>query len=161
MNDLIYDYITAGVDMLISAVILSGVVLLLRGTVILNQYSANQQATAEKVTYYKEFSIYDNTNNLSSADVISALVYYKDELDVVISLNASCTDLVYYDKINKVYVHNNAGAISKSASEDVMKGWVNSTLTFKGQIIEDGGSKPAKPRYYQGGAITGLYFTKK
>lgn len=162
MNDLVYDYITAGVDMIISAVILSGVVLLLRGTVILNQYSANQQATAERVSYYKEYSIYDNTSNLSSADVISALVYYKDNFSVVIDISGNGSKLITWNqRLSRYELVSNGSITANTKSEDTMKGWISSTLRFHGQIIEDGKGKPVKAQYYQGGAITGLYFTKK
>ena len=70
MTDLIYDYITIGVDMIICAAVLAAVIVLLRGSVTLSQFSAMQQANADRVNYYKEYSIYDNTTGLSSADAI-------------------------------------------------------------------------------------------
>ena len=160
MNDLIYDYITAGVDMLTTAVILSGVVLLLRGTTILNQYSANQQVTSQKVGYYKEYNIYDNVSGLSSADAISALIYYKDTIDVVVNIGSNQT--IYWDKNSKKYIKaSGSSVVSSTTSEDTMKSWINSTYLFKSQLCEDGAGNVSNPTNYKGGTITGIYFTKQ
>ena len=58
MTDLVYDYLTMGVDMMISAAMLAAIVVLLRGSVVLSQYSATQQMNTDRINYYKQYNMY-------------------------------------------------------------------------------------------------------
>lgn len=93
MTDLIYDYITTAVDMVISAAILSSVVMLLYTSSRLSVEIINSQSTADTLAYYMQFNQYDNEEVITS-DVISALVKFADEVEIVV-----------YDTSNNVVVH--------------------------------------------------------
>lgn len=142
MTDLIYDYITMGIDMIVSASILAVIVILLRGASILSNQNAMQQANADKIDYYREYSMYDNTTNLSAAEVKSALAYYKNDLVIVIQ-------------------HGGSTAY-KSTPNGTPQGSVNAigaNYKYKAQIFEDNKSTPSE--YYSGGIITGILFIKQ
>lgn len=165
MTDIVYDYLTMGVDMIISAVILTAIVVLLQTVTILNNYSAQQQATADRITYYKQFNMYDNTENLSSADIVSALIYYKGELDIKVKF--SCNDptstsskVLYYDSGKDEYVmRTSGGAESRTNKESVMKAWIKSTSKFDAVLYEDMAEEPFPSTHYKGGIVTGITFT--
>lgn len=93
MTDLVYDYITTAVDMVISAAILSSIVMLLYTSSRLSVEIVNSQSTADTLAYYMQFNQYDNEECITS-DIISALVKYADQMEVVV-----------YDKSNHVIVH--------------------------------------------------------
>jgi len=81
MTDVIYDYITTGVDLLINAVILSGIIMLLYTSTSLAQTISTQQYASAKVQYYREFNMYDD-KVVSPSDVIGCLLYYRDNFDI-------------------------------------------------------------------------------
>lgn len=181
MTDLVYDYIATGVDMIISAVILSAIVVLLRGTSTLTSFSANQQAIVEGISYYKEFNIYDNTKNLSSADVISTFSRYRSEVEISLSMgrelydvdgdgakdgiirisNKSGTTLFANDKyVVFFYKSNNAATGEKSTSItfEQLRKMLPADFTYSAKICEDGAEAPSE--YYGGGVISGIKIVK-
>lgn len=152
MTDLIYDYISTGVDMMIYAAILSTVIVLLRMSAVLTSYNANQNANAERVNYYKEYSMYDNTNNLSSADVLSAAVYYQYDLEVKIIIPSGHTYVTrpksgggYYDVTDNTVI-----------DYDTLKTALGSTHTWQAKLFENGNNTVSD--YYTGGIISGIQF---
>lgn len=155
MTDLIYDYITMGVDMMISGAILASVVILLRSSTILSAYSAQQQATTDRINYYKEFSMYDCTDKLLSPDVLSAMVYYKYDLDVVIQIGS---DIYTNDRRTGKYYKNGTQVLTYEQLSTA----VGTQLKFKAYLVEDfkkSGTEPAiSSSGYMGGVITGLKF---
>lgn len=163
MTDLIYDYITMGVDLLIAAAIIAAVVILLRGTTLLNAYSANQQAASERINYYKEFNKYDCTENLVSADVISAMLYYRYNIEIVIIKDGS----IYTNKPTSGTKID--GKIYKDGSELTVNNFRNElvpNLIWKANLYEDSnnpsgnGASSGAPSVngYKGGVITGIIF---
>lgn len=161
MTDLIYDYISSGVDMLLNGVILSAVVVLLYSTTLLNSYSAAQQATSERVNYYREYNKYDNTSNLSMADALSALTYYAGDVEVIIKINAT-TWFGYDNAKKKYYVANGATKSYFATVNDLKQNNVimnNATSSFNSKVYEDLSNTASD--YYQGGVITGITFTKQ
>lgn len=163
MTDLIYDYITLGVDMIISAAILASIVLLLRTSTLLSMYSAQQQATSDKLNYYREFSMYDCTNNLTGADVLSALTYYRYDLDIVVTLSGgSAYYTVYNDRSNgKYYIKTNNGN-PVECDYAYVSNIINSTYTFGANLAENynninnGGALSTSG--YTGGVVSGIKF---
>lgn len=155
MTDLIYDYISAGVDMMIYAAILSTVIVLLRMSAVLTAYNANQNANAERVNYYKEYSMYDNTNNLSSADVLSAAVYYQYDLEVKIVIPGGHT-YATRPKQGGGYYDVNANTV---IDYDELKSALGSTHTWSAKLYENG-SSTVNSEFYTGGIITGIEFTR-
>ena len=149
MTDLIYDYISTGVDMLITAAILSGVVILLRSTITLNNYSANQQASTERIGYYKEFNKYDCTNTLVTADILSAMIYYRYDLQIYVKVNTDATRTnytVYTNKPNASYVidgnfyeitGNGSDPISDPLTIEYLRNAIKPNYQFKAFLYED------------------------
>lgn len=169
MTDLIYDYISMGVDMMISAAILTAVVVLIRGSTILSAHSAQQQATTDRLNYYREYSMYDCTDNLLSPDALSAITYYRYDLDVVIVLKGSGGSTVtitnYLDngsvhKYEGYYYKSVNGGTAQRISRDDLTFLIGSTRKFSCMLFEDF-SSTGSTEGYQGGIITGLKFTEK
>ena len=160
MTDLIYDYITQGVDLLVNAVILSAVILLLNSTRILNEYSANQQATSQRIGYYKEYAMYDNTSNLTVADVISAISRYNEDLEIVITHSKHHT-IVYENDMFVCKCSNHAAGVNKYTSTMDNFRTNNATTKYYAYIMEDNNSCEGSSDSYQGGVITGIWFTTK
>lgn len=163
MTDLIYDYITMGVDMIICAAVLAAVVVLLRGSVTLSQFSAMQQANADRVNYYKEYSIYDNTTGLSSADAISALQYYKNDLQVYVyfTTNSRSGNVIRCDnKTGKFYRSTNGGGSWTEVSSENLSTYIKSNYVFKCHIGEDGAPLSGLSDSYSGGVITSIVFER-
>lgn len=165
MTDIVYDYITMGVDMIISGVILTAIVVLLKTVTILNNYSAQQQAVADRITYYKQFNMYDNTANLSSADVVSALIYYKGQIDIRVKFDCndprvSGTSVLYYDNTTDKFILDVVSGEDKSSSSaSEMKEWIKSTSKFNAILYEDMADASNPSSHYKGGVITGITFT--
>lgn len=154
MTDLVYDYITMGVDMMISAAILAAVVILLRGSTLLSMYSAQQQSTTDRINYYKEYAMYDCTQGLLSPDVLSTMVYYKYDLDIVIQID----NIIYTnDKKTGKYYMNGTQITYDQLSHDI-----GTDKKFKSWLVEDfkkSGNNPVLSQNgYQGGVISGIKF---
>lgn len=162
MTDLIYDYISQGVDMIINASILAAIVILLRNATVLSTVSAMQQANSDRLNYYRQYSMYDNTEGLSCADVASCLQYYRNDLCIVIDLGEKRYDTIrkcfgnrtsYKGKslpsngLHKVIVSNNrsTGKYVVQIDSDVFSGvpydyvsaLIGSTDTFTSKLYED------------------------
>lgn len=156
MTDLVYDYITMGVDMMISAAILAAVVILLRGSTLLSIYSAQQQSTTDRINYYKEYAMYDCTQGLLSPDVLSTIVYYKYDLDIVIQDDSN---IYTNDKKTGKYYMNGV-----QITYDQLVQNIGTTKKFKAWLVEDFKKSGADPvlsqNGYQGGVISGIKFVK-
>lgn len=171
MTDVIYDFLSQGVDMIISGAILAGIVVLLRASTILSNYSANQQATADRLNYYREYNIYDQGEHLSCADAISCLMYYRFSIDVVIEcsntrsvvnpstgllVDVTTVDRYYNDKSTGVFYRESEG-VQESITYDALKSDIGSSRIFNSMIYENGSSDPSLSGY-TGGVITGIKF---
>ena len=156
MTDMIYDYITMGVDLLINAVILAGIVLLLRNATILSQISATQQANADRINYYKEYAKFDCTTKLSSADVLSAMSYYKSD-HVIVTIGQGGTK--YVTQNGKWYKTSASGQLVPSNMQEVSNA-LGADWAFKAYLFEDGwsGNGSLSTQGYEGGTISGIKF---
>lgn len=155
MTDLVYDYITMGVDLIINAVILAGIVLLLKNASILSQISATQQANADRINYYKEYAKFDCTTNLSTADVLSAMSYYKnDHTIVVISDNGK-----YSTMHGNWYKHEADNSVTETDMKTVSEA-LGSIGLYKANLFEDdwSGDGSLSMEGYTGGTISGVMF---
>lgn len=83
MTDLIYDYITQGIDLLICAAILSSVTVLLYANTQMQSAVALQQAYREEMRYYAQFNQYDNTT-IKGTSVVSGSIHLEDTTKVFI-----------------------------------------------------------------------------
>lgn len=163
MTDLIYDYITMGVDMIICAAVLAAIVVLLRGSVVLSQVSSTQQANADRVNYYKEYSVYDNTQGLTSADAVSALQYYKNDIEVYVyySTNSRTGKVVRNDPTTgKFYYSTNGGSTWNPLSSADIPGQLKSNFVYKCHIGEDGTGLNNLSDSYSGGVVTCIIFER-
>lgn len=162
MTDLVYDYLTMGVDMMISAAVLAAVVVLLRGSAVLSQYSAIQQMNTDRINYYKEYNMYDMTEGLTAADAKSALSYYRNTATVYVWLNSTGTSygnkcIKTDPKTGKYYYIDTLGQTEITYND--ISTYIPSTMLFKCKLAEDNQSKLFNDTStYKGGVITTLIF---
>ena len=157
MTDLIYDYITQAVDLIIAAAVLSSIIILLRTAIVLGNVSANQTANSNRLSYYKEYSKYDCKDSLNCADALSAIVYYRDTITVVYYPTTATNYTIYNDpnKDGKFFINDN-GAITEINYETLKRECTRyADHHYKGLLYEDL-SSDASTGGYQGGVITGI-----
>ena len=155
MTDLIYDYITMGVDLMINAMVLTTVIVLLYNANILSQISSAQQANSDRVNYYKEYAKFDCTSDLSCADILSAMSYYKNDHYILVVTGGQtliATNGEWYidnlnNKTNMHTVSNILGSVDKYNAWLYEDNWLGNS----GNISYSG---------YEGGIISGIYFKK-
>ena len=157
MTDLIYDYISMGVDMILTAAILSAIVVLLRSSVILSSYQANLQANSDRMNYYKQYNMYDCTTNLVSADVVSALIYYRYDLNIVVVDSAG--NILIHNDIRTGKFYKGAGT-STPITIDEMKDLLPANKKYSANLVENGASAPTGLSY-SGGLVTGIKFVRQ
>lgn len=98
MTDLIYDFITTGIDLMLIGGILSALIVMLRGSAQLTAVIASQHATTQEFDYYLQYHMYDNTEGLSSSDALSAIVGHRFDLYCFIAIpDGSGTTHYYYN----------------------------------------------------------------
>jgi hypothetical protein len=97
--------------------------------------------------------MYDCTTNLYSTDVLSAMVYYRYDLDVVIQIN---TTIYFNDKsTGKFYVTDSSG--TRQVTYSYLSGVLGSTKKFRANLVEDLNNTVSADGY-AGGIITGIKF---
>ena len=84
MTDLIYDFVTTGIDLMLIGGVLSALIVMLRGSAQLTQVISAQHATTQEFDYYLQYHMYDNTEGLSSSDALSAIVGHRFDLFVFV-----------------------------------------------------------------------------
>lgn len=159
MTDLVYDHISMGVDMILTAAILAAVVTLLRSAVVLSSYQANIAANSDRMNYYKQYNMYDNTDTLCSADVLSALVYYRYDLSIVVNGADGVTIISNNPSTGKFYRHEGGAAIECTVQE--MSIILTAERTYSSKLFEDliDVTTGTPYEHYQGGLVTGIKFT--
>lgn len=161
MTDLIYDYITLGVDMMISGAILASVIVLLRSSAILSTYASNQQQVSDRIGYYREYAMYDCTQELLSPDVLSTITYYRYSLEVVINMG---NNVIYNDRNSGKYYLKEGSNNPIEISHDTLVSRIGTSNMFKAYLWEDfqktGANYNLSTGGYQGGVVTGIQFTQ-
>lgn len=166
MTDLIYDYITMGVDMMISAAILTSVVVLLRSSTILSTYSAQQQATSDRLNYYREYAMYDCTENLLSPDVLSAITYYRYDLAITIQMGSNIISNFYISPYGTESITGKYYLNGEEVDRETVVNMLGTDKQFSSLLWEDF-QKDGASGYtfstsgYTGGLITGIKFTQQ
>lgn len=158
MTDIVYDYITTGIDMIVSSVIVAAVVVLLRSATIMTSYTSTQQEVADRLNYYKEYVAYDRTTDSLSPDVVSTMSYYKYDIDIVIQLKTG----VIWTNYTGIGMHDHEGKYYCNGTEKTYDDFVDaigSTKTFSANLYEDFSDNPSTDGY-KGGLITGIKFTE-
>lgn len=84
MTDLIYDFISTGVDLILVGSVLAAMIVMMRGSANLTTLISHQQVVTEEFDYYLKYHMYDNQEGLSAADALSAMVGNRFELHVCI-----------------------------------------------------------------------------
>lgn len=164
MTDLVYDYITTGVDMMVTAAILAAVVLLLKSTSMLSSYSAQQQANSDRVQYYREYSMYDATSGLTASDALSALKFYGNSIEVYVWLDSTSTSYggtcLKADGKGKYYYKTPSSGWTEVAGANLVS-YIPPTASFKCKIGEDFKDKVfTNNGTYAGGIISQIIFYK-
>lgn len=168
MTDLVYDYISTGVDMILMAAILSSIVVLLRSSMILSSYQADLTANSDRMNYYRQYNMYDNTDDLCSADVVSALIFFCHDHQLVV--NDTDGRLLVRNNTNDGTFYFGPAASSHvptgKAASDYEEGdvcttqqlgeFLRSDWTWNAQLFEDGSSTGSS--HYSGGIVTGIKF---
>jgi hypothetical protein len=98
MTDLIYDFISTGVDLILVGSVLAAMIVMMRGSANLTTLISHQQVVTEEFDYYLKYHMYDNQEGLSAADALSAMVGNRFDLHVCI-----------YDPATKKSYMNNPG----------------------------------------------------
>lgn len=117
MTDLVYDFITTGVDMVISAAILSSIVVMLYTSSALSVEITNSQATVETLRYYAKFNQYDDVV-VSASDAIGAVVRYADDMPVIVMDETGITT-VYTTGDGKVYYYDKSTGVTLEVDKSV------------------------------------------
>lgn len=171
MTDLLFDALSLGVDSVVSGAIVSMIVAVLSMSTQLSNYTAQQRAVADSVNYYRQYSIYDG-NTVSTADVISAMVYFRQDLDIYVCYDGSvyaCKDGTYYQynytgATGEFYVGNRAQLYEFIATVNTFNvisysdlvNALDSSKSYESHVCED--LKLTVSNRYNGGVITGIIF---
>lgn len=160
MTDLIYDYITQGVDLILAAAILSSVVILLRSATVLSATSANQTANSQRLGYYREYAKFDCKDDLTCADALSAIVYYRDSVQINFYPTAGNTTYVIQNdptKDGKFFIKPDASHPAYEIDYQTLKDECGKHVgaNYKARLFEDNSTTPSTTGY-QGGIITGI-----
>ena len=163
MTDLIYDALTMGVDMIISSVILSSIVMLLSSTQQLNSIQAMQTANADMMNYYREYNQFDNTD-VNSSDVLGCILYYRGTLEVMIN-GYDSYERLYLDKDGKIWFWSDYRDMSTKveATDEKVRSFISVNRFYNAKLVEDRfglSSETVAGSHYQGGVITGIIFNQ-
>ena len=163
MTDLIYDALTMGVDMIISSVILSSIVMLLSSTQQLNSIQAMQTANADMMNYYREYNQFDNTD-VNSSDVLGCILYYRGTLEVMIN-GYDNYERLYLDKDGKIWFWSDYRDTSTKveATDEKVRSFISVNRFYNAKLVEDRFglfSEIVAGSHYQGGVITGIIFNQ-
>lgn len=138
MTDLVYDYVTMGVDMIVNAVLLSAICVLLYTTSTLSIEISNQQATADSLSYYMEFNQFDGTDVLA-ADVIGAILRYHKSLDIKVTMSGSKT-ITCETTTGKVVYQLSGVSQEIAATTAVLSSIITSDKQFTAQVYTSSGT---------------------
>lgn len=89
MTDVLYDFISTGVDLVLVAAVIAIMLTMLRGSARLTNVIAEQQVTTAEFDRYLQLHKYDNQNNLAFADALSAIVGYRYDMRVFIKASGN------------------------------------------------------------------------
>lgn len=96
MTDIIYDFISTGVDLILVGSVLSAMIIMMRGSTQLTTLISNQQVVTEEFDYYLQYHMYDNQEGLAAADALSAMVGNRYDLFVCIEDPTDTEGTTYY-----------------------------------------------------------------
>lgn len=101
MTDVIFEAVALGVDSIISGAVISIIVAVLALNNKLNAYIAQQETFAKAATYYRQYSMYNNSR-IMATNALSTFLYYDDDIDVImidVDLSPSVMKARIYEKL--------------------------------------------------------------
>lgn len=171
MTDIIYDFISTGVDLILIGGILSSLIIMLRGSTQLTNVISNQQATSDELDYYLQYHKYNDSVGMSSADALSALVGYRSDLNVFIVIPSDDSDTpaswytIYNNPATGKYYKKHAYApatqdfgFSDEESipyDDVVKE-LNSTWNYNSYLCTSAGNRFKKAEFDRNTVVTAI-----
>ena len=159
MTDLVYDFISSGVDLIMTAAVLASVIVLLRSTNQLSQVQADQQMVADRINYYREFNVYDS-HDVTGVDVVGAIIKYYKDFDMVVHLQDGGYLAIGRDGVIKRFNSAGVEVLPRPAFEaGALQVIINTDYTYGAQIKEDNNGLPSDQ--YEGGLLSGLVFRYK
>ena len=178
MTDIVYDMIAGGVDLIFMSAMLASVILLLRSGIILTSMSSAQQDNANRTVYYKPYYIYDNKDNLASADALSVLLKNRSEVFTMVDIGKPTSGVIsthnyIINNINTGEIYNigNVNPInydyasnsSKKISSEELRELLESDYIYHSYIYEDGSEKNGIDKVsmsYSGGVISAVRLSR-
>lgn len=138
MTDLIYDFISTGVDLILVGSVLAAMIVMMRGSTQLTTLISNQQIVTEEFDYYLQYHMYDNQDGLASADALSAIVGNRFELIVCIKADG---EIYMNDPETGKYYKVSATSENKSMAECAQLCDAGTALDYK-QLAATAGLSP-------------------
>lgn len=173
MTDVIYDFISTGVDLLLVGAVLSALIVMMRGSTQLTTLISNQQIVTEEFDYYLQYHMYDNHDGLCSADALSAIV--GNRFDLIVCIDGGDGNIYMNNPDNGNYYKVTGTSNEKSMSDCAALCNAGTQLTYKELAAEDGlspanqyhanimvleGGVLKKSNFTRDSIIVGLYFEK-
>jgi hypothetical protein len=149
--------------MILTAAILSAMIVLLQTATTLTSVTAMQQANSDMVDYYRQFNHLDNTV-VTSNDLLGYLTRYKNDLSAYIIAPSGHRITLENDVLTFLRYNSSTGNYTPETNHN-LEWFANYSLTpgktFKVILLEDGESisdiSNINDEYYDGGVITGIY----
>ena len=170
MTDIIYDFISTGVDLLLIGAVLSAMLVMLRGSNQLTKMISEQDATAQEFDYYLQYHAYDNQDGLATADALSAIAGYRFELYVCIKdgSNYYVNDIETgkYYKISDTIVDKKVSQIKSMISSGTKLTYkelttaVTTGAKFKARLLSVKNDKLIFEDFSRNTLVLGIYFEK-
>lgn len=173
MTDVIYDFISTGVDLLLIGAVLSALITMMRGSTQLTTLISNQQIVTEEFDYYLQYHMFDNHDGLCSADALSAMV--GNRFDLIVCIDDGAGNIYMNNPDDGNYYKVSTGSEGKSMAECAQYCKSGTELSYKELAAEDALSPAnnfhANIMVLEGGVlnsstfsrdsiIVGLYFKK-
>lgn len=168
MTDLIYDFISTGVDLLLIGAVLAAMIVMMRGSTQLTQLISDQQVTTEEFDYYLQYHAYDNQVGLSSADALSAIVGNRFDIWVCIKDGSTCyinnpeTGKYYktnFTTIGKTPSQCATAMTTTIAYQDLSKA-LNPSAMYKAKLVVLDNGKFQVDSFNRDTVIFGIYFER-
>lgn len=172
MTDVIYDFISTGVDLLLIGAVLSALIVMMRGSTQLTTLISNQQIVTEEFDYYLGYHMYDDHDGLCSADALSAIVGNRFDLIVCIDDGAgniymNKPDDGKYYKVSSTSEDKSMAECSQmctgtplSYKELAAESALSPANTFHANIMVLEGGVLKSSTFSRDSIIVGLYFKK-
>ena len=168
MTDLIYDFISTGVDLLLISSVLAAMIVMLRGSTQLTQMISEQEITSQEFDYYLQFHAYDNQEGLSSADALSCMCGYRFDIWVCINTGSA---IYLNDPDTGKYYSISSTAVGKTTAEakqlcatgtkisyEDLASALNPSWKYKARLLTLNGATLEAEDFSRNLIVNGIYF---